>query len=277
MGKAVLASQFVSGLRPEIKLKVAGTDGDIQQLLVKARFEEARLRDLSRADKAGGVSSTSSVQKKGGPKPPQKPQSASQQDQPSVPKSADQGLGPRCYNCHSRGHLARDCKKPKRRSVETPGRTPGGKVAAIGVGEAVPVEPNQTSPSQSHVEDLRRQLQEAEVGEALAEVRTTLHGIRPPQGTDKAVLGPTITREIELEGNTVQALLDTGSPVTIASLEWLLQALAKKCPSTQGVDAWEEEVKAHLAPPSVCLQGYGGTQLNIIGQIHCQISCGGYS
>ena len=41
IGRAVLASQFASGLLPDVKRKVAGSDGDMQQLLVKVRFEEA--------------------------------------------------------------------------------------------------------------------------------------------------------------------------------------------------------------------------------------------
>ena len=47
MGRAVLASQFVSGLRPEIKAKIAGTEGSMDALLTKARFEEAKIRDLA--------------------------------------------------------------------------------------------------------------------------------------------------------------------------------------------------------------------------------------
>ena len=46
MGKSVLASQFVAGLRHEIKIKLAGTDGTIDQLLTKARFEEAKIKEL---------------------------------------------------------------------------------------------------------------------------------------------------------------------------------------------------------------------------------------
>ncbi len=47
VGKAVLASQFSAGLIPEIKAKVAGNEGDFDTLLVKVRFEEAKLRDLA--------------------------------------------------------------------------------------------------------------------------------------------------------------------------------------------------------------------------------------
>ena len=46
--KTVLASQFVSGLLPEQKQKVVGTGGTIEQLLVKARYEEAKLWDFPR-------------------------------------------------------------------------------------------------------------------------------------------------------------------------------------------------------------------------------------
>ena len=46
VGRSVLAYQFVSGLRTKIKAKVAGTEGGFEQLLVKARFEEVKLRDL---------------------------------------------------------------------------------------------------------------------------------------------------------------------------------------------------------------------------------------
>ncbi len=47
MGRSVLACQFVAGLRNTIKAKVAGVDGEFKQLVVKARFEEAKLRDLT--------------------------------------------------------------------------------------------------------------------------------------------------------------------------------------------------------------------------------------
>ena len=47
MGKSVLANQFVAGLRSEIKGKVVGMEVSFEELLVKARFEEAKLRDLA--------------------------------------------------------------------------------------------------------------------------------------------------------------------------------------------------------------------------------------
>ena len=46
MGQTVLANQFAAGLLPELKAKVAGSEGDLDKLLTKTRFEEAKLHDL---------------------------------------------------------------------------------------------------------------------------------------------------------------------------------------------------------------------------------------
>ena len=47
MGKLILVSHFIAGLIPTLKLKVASTDGGFDEAFVKARFEEAKLRDLN--------------------------------------------------------------------------------------------------------------------------------------------------------------------------------------------------------------------------------------
>ena len=48
-GRSVLVSQFVAGLIPALKAKVASTDGKFEEILVKARFEEAKLCDLGQS------------------------------------------------------------------------------------------------------------------------------------------------------------------------------------------------------------------------------------
>ena len=62
------------------------------------------------------------------------------------------------------------------------------------------------------MEALREQLRQTELEEVLAGTveEVTLHGI---------------TAEVEVEGVPVQALLDTGSPVTIVLLEFLISAI----------------------------------------------------
>ena len=47
MGCAVLTNQFISGLQPELKSKVAEQEGSIDQLLARARFEEAKERKFA--------------------------------------------------------------------------------------------------------------------------------------------------------------------------------------------------------------------------------------
>ena len=47
MVRTVLAYQFVSGILPEIKVKVAGIEDTFDQLWIKAHFEETKLKDLS--------------------------------------------------------------------------------------------------------------------------------------------------------------------------------------------------------------------------------------
>ena len=55
-----------------------------------------------------------------------------------------------------------------------------------------------------------------------------MHGVTSTDPVDKVKLGPVLTSTVEVESEPVEALLDTGSPMTIISWEWLLQLLAKK-------------------------------------------------
>ena len=124
------------------------------------------------------------------------------------------------------------------------------------------------------IAELRRQLQEAEVEETMAEVVAMMHVLQPGEQQNRVPLGPTLTAEVKIEGRPVQALLDTGSPVTIVSLEFLLETLAKQRPASQTVAELQVAVKARLQPPSVTLQSYGGKELNIVRQMSAVVSRG---
>ena len=65
--------------------------------------------------------------------------------------------------------------------------------------------------------ELRRQLEEVELKEALAKRTATMHGIQSKDTSRNVQLGPIPTADVELEGSQTKALLDTGSPVTIVS------------------------------------------------------------
>ena len=91
MGQSVLSSQFVAGLIPELKTKVAGVEGDLGKLLTKARFEEAKLRDL-----AGGIKQPST------PKP--------KSEHPPTQLDRNQKRPITCYVCGATGHKAFQCR-----------------------------------------------------------------------------------------------------------------------------------------------------------------------
>ncbi len=117
LGKAVLATQFASGLLPQIKVTVAGIEGDFDTLLAKARFEEARLRDLAarlpQQRKPPSVFSLSNQQERG-----ENPSGR----QPSGPPGG-QKVTVRCFGCGEVGHYKSKCPaRDKGGPAETPGR-----------------------------------------------------------------------------------------------------------------------------------------------------------
>ena len=97
MGKSVLAYQFVSGLLPELKAKVAGTDGDFEHQLTKAQFEEAKVRELAAATNA-------SKNQAENPKLPAEPPKDNQRT--STPTNLDHI---KCHKCGMYGHYKRNC------------------------------------------------------------------------------------------------------------------------------------------------------------------------
>ena len=50
VGQTVLASQFVACLHPSLQFKVVGKKGEMEQLVLKARFEETRVKNLRLPD-----------------------------------------------------------------------------------------------------------------------------------------------------------------------------------------------------------------------------------
>ena len=108
-GRSVLAYQFTAGLLPSLRSKVADAEGSFEQLLVKARFEEAKLRDLSGCS---NESKQSTAQVKSNPRVPA-----------SGYKKSDDRSVQRCYQCNGVGHYAKNCPlKNRSTTVEAKGR-----------------------------------------------------------------------------------------------------------------------------------------------------------
>ena len=126
MGQSVLANQFVSGLILELKSKVAGTEGNLDQLLTKARFEEAKLHDLAGTGFKQRPTNQMPVSH-GHPFPRGGNNSPRPKGSPPVHgKDRPRAVGePRCYSCGTFGHLARNCHFNHRSGPEeSRGRNP---------------------------------------------------------------------------------------------------------------------------------------------------------
>ena len=265
IGKSVLVSQFVAGLLPALKMKVAGVDGKFDEILVKARFEEVKLREL-------GTASTST------PKPekqlttavaPGQPSDAS--SQPSAPAKVSQpSTRPfKCSKCGGTNHIAKYCRW---RGRSEPGEARGASQSAaqasqnrVGAITEKPDEPKQP-------ENCTR---EAEINKVLDNAMTTMHTVTTSQSD--AHLGPTLTAKVKLEGVPINALVDTGSPTTIVSLKFLIDALAKQKKSDESPAQWRKRVEQRLEPPGPRLKSYGGEKLNTVCQIKVAISHGEHS
>ena len=103
MGQTVLAYQFAAGLKPEIFLKVGGTEGSFEQLLMRAHFEEAKLRDLQSMPANRGLHQTEAVV----PTSTNASSMASRQIQ-------QRSLTKRCFICNQQGHLVKQCPQQRR-------------------------------------------------------------------------------------------------------------------------------------------------------------------
>ena len=109
------------------------------------------------------------------------------------------------------------------------------------------------------------------------QMSATMHGVMlDVSDSDSIKLGPAIYTEVEFEGCQTRALIYTGSPVTIVSVECALAALAERRRQDQSPSEWELSVKQRLKPPDITLRSYGGEQLDIVGQLSATIQRGKY-
>ena len=281
MGQSVLAYQFVSGLRPEIKAKVAGTEGDFEKLLTKARFEEVKLRDIGDPSSKGTPKKPFVTPNVTRPRDGLTPFRDSRGSPGKGTRDLDGNQGRpanRCFNCGSGGHFARQCPhRGKAKPSETPGRSQGSNRPTVAqIGSNNPAH-NSSSEGPERIAELHCQLQEAELKEALTKTSATMHVIQSTGTSKGAQLGPTLTADVELEGSSTQALLDTGLPVTIVSLQFLLEAIARQRPKSQSPDDWRAAVEKRLEPSTVTLQNYGVQRLGIVRQIKVGIARPGCS
>ena len=263
MGQVVLANQFVSGLLPELKAKMVGQEGSMEQLLVKARFEEAKRRELTvvstNLSKKHGMPAAGEISTQGEKKGPV----------PNTGNGRSEKGGKNCYNCGMSSHLMRNCPYPKqgRGSREAAGR----KDPSIAT---VTVETEKKEKLKGRISELQQELKELDVALALEETSATMHGVTFSSPCHQTQLGPTIVTTVQMNGVPSNALIDTGSPATIISLKFAMEVLSTERGKYNSPQEWKEAMASRFETPSVSLRSYGGSRLEIVAQLPVTLSQG---
>ena len=81
---------------------------------------------------------------------------------------------------------------------------------------------------------------------------------------DGSILNPTLIAKVQVEDETMDVLLDTRSPVTILSLNFIVNKWAQQKRESQSEEQWKEEVRGRLKAPSLNLKNYESGELNIL-------------
>ena len=126
VGQTVLANQFVTGLRPEQQTKGVGMEGGMDRLVLMARFEEAKSKELTAAKSLNSTPkrttrstpsrTTTSTSKSSGSS---KQTTKTSTREKSAERNGTERNRRKYYNCGLEGHMARACPYSK----------PGGKEA----------------------------------------------------------------------------------------------------------------------------------------------------
>lgn len=69
------------------------------------------------------------------------------------------------------------------------------------------------------------------------------------------------------QGYPVKALQDTGSPVTIVSIECVLDALAKQQAPKQSAEEWKHQLHKKFQQSTLTVNNYGRDDVNVNGQL----------
>ena len=88
--------------------------------------------------------------------------------------------------------------------------------------------------SEEEIEQLRQRLRELEM-------ETALKRISSIEGDDQSHLGPTVFVDVEVNGVKTTALVDTGSPATIISPDYVMQILASQRHPSIPIERWQKQ------------------------------------
>ena len=176
IGNSVHSSQFVAGLGPVLKNKIAGLEGDIDSLLIRARFKEAKDRSFrEEATKSAMKKSTATLEGS-------KPSPGEQENKVRyAPRTVPSHL--KCHSCGGAGHFTRNC----------PLKNKGGPREATGHKVATVVPQRKEGGKEASWQDCA-------VDEELQQVLVTTHGVNITEGTGGILLGKTLVTKVVVEG-----------------------------------------------------------------------------
>ena len=110
---------------------------------------------------------------------------------------------------------------------------------------------------QRKIKQLQQELNELEARVAVCvySKTSTLHSVAADVKGSR--LGQTVFSKILVNGVPTRALIDTGSPATIVSLDYVLDIFAEQRDRNQSPqEKWMETTKKRLSPPEVTLKNY---------------------
>ena len=238
-GESVLTLRFIARLKTEIQKKLTAAEGTFDQILVRARYEEAQWQELK-----GGHSDETAVRRymtTGGQTHQQSSgKSTSSTIERTGRRSPTRRDAPRresrngCYHCGSADHYVRQC----------PYKTRSQPKEALGGGKF-----------QMRSNSLTTEAKAAGMEQ---------------KGKLTCQPGPRVTAKVWLDGVEKEALLDTGSPVTILSVNCLLDIWAMTRPE---LDAEEKRREAldELSGSVMTLRTYDGTRVPIVAEIQLKV------
>ena len=97
-----------------------------------------------------------------------------------------------------------------------------------------------------------------------------LNSVAAEPGVEDSRLGPSVTAIILVNGVPMQALINTGSPATVVSPEFVLGTFVKE-KGDKTPAQWQQETFNH---PLVFLKAYSGHKLNIPSQVSLRLTHG---
>ena len=103
------------------------------------------------------------------------------------------------------------------------------------------------------IEDLKKELREAEMQIAVEESSDTLLTVSGDEGGSGTRLGLSVFAEISVNGIPTRTLIDTGSPATIISLQFVMTVMVAEKKDGQTREQWKADTLKKLASPEVSI------------------------